>query len=300
MLEHAIRFIKRFVVFVPVLGIAYVSVFNIFPWFDQQLPLAVAVIITYLLGAYVLVPALIRVVRIFFPAKHQHLPLYCVTPDGFASDPLNIGLIGTRDEVRQAMKASGWYEADPHTLKNVVRTALSTVYGWSYPNAPMSSLFLFGRKQDLGFEIPIKDADAGSRHHVRFWATTYDESSDLNIHTIDWRHREEHVRNDQLLWVGASSRDIGVGFIRHNAQITHMIDPNTDAERELIVDQIISNKLGTLTHTLKLGEPYKLTNRVWRGYLQTDGLLKILELTSKTATATPNQGSSKRKTSKRQ
>ncbi|HEY1063954.1 MAG TPA: LssY C-terminal domain-containing protein [Candidatus Saccharimonadales bacterium] len=282
MLQTLIRAAKRFALLVPILVIAYLSIFNIFPLLNNQLPLVVALIITYLLGAYVLIPALIRLVRIVVPAKH--LPLYCVTPDGFASDPLNVGLIGTRQELIDAMTAAGWYEADRHTLKNSIRTALSTVYGWSYPTAPMSHLYLFGRMQDVGFQIPIKDAPAGSRHHVRFWATTYRDGEQLNVRSIDWQHREAHVRHDRLLWVGAASRDIGVAFIRHNAQVTHMIDPDTDSERELIVNQLRKAGLGTVKHSVKLGDPYKLTNRVWRGYLQTDGRMTVLELTPKTAT----------------
>ncbi len=47
-------------------------------------------------------PALIRLFRIIHPP--DHLPLYCVTPDGFASDPLNIGLISTRRQLIHAME----------------------------------------------------------------------------------------------------------------------------------------------------------------------------------------------------
>lgn len=284
MIAILIRVLKRFAVLVPGLIIAYLSVFNIFPWLNDHLPAVAAGIVTYLLGAYLLIPALIRLARIFFPPSH--LPLYCVTPDGFASDPLNIGLIGTREQLIEAMTRAGWYQADRHNLKNALREALSTVYGWSYPQAPMSHLYLFGRMQDLGFSIPIKNGQAGSRHHVRFWATSFDESRELHVQTIDWRHRREHVQDDRLLWVGAASRDIGVSFIRHNAQLTHMIDPDTDAERELIVHQLGDGGLATFDRQLKLGDPYKLTNRVWRGYLQTDGKMTVMHLTGqKTAPA---------------
>lgn len=281
MLQMFIRATKRLAILVPGLVVAYLSIFNIFPWLNNHVPVVAALIATYLLGAYVLIPALIRLVRIIIPTKH--LPLYCVTPDGFASDPLNIGLIGTRQQLIQAMAAAGWYEADKHTFRNAVREALSVVYGWWYPTAPMSHLYLFGRMQDVGFQIPIKDAPAGSRHHVRFWATTFRENGELNVRSIDWHHREAHVQHDRLLWVGAASLDAGVAFIRHNAQISHMIDPDTDQERELIVTQLQNAGLAVTKQSVKLGDPYKLTNRVWRGYLQTDGCMTIMELTPKTA-----------------
>lgn len=276
MLAAFIRFGKRFAVLIPGLVIAYFSVFDIFPWFKNHVPVVIAICITYLLGAYVLIPALIRIIRTFFPSNH--LPLYCVTPDGFASDPINIGLIGTQQELIEAMTKAGWFLADAHTFRHVLREVLSTVYGWYYPNAPMSHLYLFGRPQDLGFEIPIKDGAPGSRHHVRFWATTYKEGKRLNVRSINWHHRSQHLRDDRLLWVGAASRDIGVTFIKHNAQVSHMIDPDTDSERGLIVKHLCDAGLASQNQIIKLGDPYTLTNRVWRGYLQTDGQMHVLKL----------------------
>jgi hypothetical protein len=276
MIQYLIRLAKRFAVLLPGIAIAYLSVSHIFPYFDRRLPLGLAIFFTYILGAYVLVPAVIRLWRIFRPA--DHLPLYCVTPDGFASDPLNIGIIGTRRQLINAMEQAGWHVADPPRWRNLLREALSTVYGWHYPNAPVSNLYLFGRKQDIAFGIPIEGAAAGSRHHVRFWATTYGEKRPLSIHTIDWHHRREKLLGENLLWVGAASLDVGVNFIRHNLQLTHMIDPDTDQERELIVTQLRKQKLTERVKIIKLGEPYRLINRVIRGSLHTDGRMAVVTL----------------------
>lgn len=292
MLTIFIRFLKRFAVLVPGLIIAYLSIFNIFPWLNDHLPFVFAALITYVLAAYLLIPALIRLGRIFL--RTNHLPLYCVTPDGFASDPLNIGIIGTRSQIMRAMKAAGWYEADSLSWRTGLRTILSTLYGWDYPTAPMSSLYLFGRRQDLSFQIPITDGTAGSRHHVRFWATTFQEDKHLSVQSISWHHRAAHVRNDRLLWVGAASRDIGVTFIRHNAQLTHLVDPNTDSERELIVEQLQTANLASKHRTIKLGEPYNLRNlRGWYRHLKTDGQMTIMEITARKAKT--SRASSKRK-----
>lgn len=276
MIQYLIRLAKRFAVLLPGIGIVYLSVEHIFPYFDKRLPLGLAIFITYVLGAYVLVPAIIRLYRIVRPA--DHLPLYCVTPDGFASDPLNIGIIGTRRQLITGMEKAGWYVADPHSLRNTIREALSTVYGWHYPNAPVSSLYLFGRKQDIAFEIPVKGEVAGVRHHVRFWATTYENKRPLSFHTIQWQHRREKVYGDNLLWVGAASLDSGVNFIRHNLQLTHMIDPDTNKERELIIRQLRDRKLAQKVSIIKLGEPYRLINRVINGSLHTDGRMAVVSL----------------------
>lgn len=275
MIDYSWRLFKRFAVLIPGVAIAYLSVRNIFPYFDKRLPLGIAIFATYVLGAYVLIPALIRGFRILYPARH--LPLYCVTPDGFASDPVNVGIIGTKAELINAMEQAGWYKADPHSILHLPRHMLSILFGWSYPTAPVSSLFLFGRKQDIAFEIPI-EGEVGSRHHVRFWATTYSDKRRLTVRNIHWHHRRAIVKQDRLLWVGAASLDNGIGPIRHNLQITHMIHPDTNVERELIVKQLQTEGLVNRKQTIKLGSPYRLTNRVLRGYFHADGKMTVVWL----------------------
>jgi len=277
MLQYPIRLAKRFAVLLPGLIVAYFSVRTVLPFVEHKIGIndALSIVITYALAAYILVPALIRGWRILRPINH--VPVYCITPDGFASDPLNIGVIATRRQLIEAMEKAGWYVADPHTPRNIFRHIVSFVFGGEYANAPVSNLYLFGRKQDIAFEIPAGGSTA-NRHHVRFWATTFDAKSKVNIRTIHWHQRKAHVFGDNLLWVGAASLDVGINFIRHNLQITHMIDPDTNQERDLIVEQLLAQKLISKTETIKLRKPYRLVNRVWTGSLHTDGKMSIIWL----------------------
>jgi hypothetical protein len=275
MFKRLIRYIKRLAVFAPGIVIAYVSVEYTLPFFDRRLPIAFGITATYMLAAYVLIPSIIRLWRIIAPAKH--LPLYCITPDGFASDPLNIGLVSTRFGVIEAMQKAGWHMADPYTFQNCIKQVLSVVFGHEYLTGPMSSLYMFGRKQDLAFEIPV-NGSTRNRHHVRFWATTFSQGTPIVAKNIDWRHRKAHLQDDRLLWVGAASLDTGVRPIRHNWQITHMVHPDTNQERDLIVSGLNSKELIETTEKLKLGNPYKLINRTWRGELHTDGVMKVVKL----------------------
>jgi hypothetical protein len=54
-----------------------------------------------------------------------------------------------------------------------------------YPTAPFSTLYLFGRGQDIGFQKAI-DNSPRNRHHVRFWA-------------LGTRARRGHGRDGDLL-----------------------------------------------------------------------------------------------------
>lgn len=279
MLSYGWRYLKRFSILLPGIVIAWLSISRLFPYFERRLPVAVAVFITYVLVAYVFIPAAIRLLRILFPPSH--LPLYCVTPDGFASDPLNIAIVGTQHQLQQAMHDAGWYGADSHNSpKNVIRHVLSTLFKRSYLTAPISTLYLFGRKQDLAFQLPIDGGGSGNRHHVRFWATTYNDGEQLSVRSIYWHHRAAHVQGDNLLWVGAASLDNGLAPIRHNLQITHMIHPDTNLERELIAQQLSQAGSVKRTTSLRLRSPYKLINRAFRGSLQTDGKMTVVYLKS--------------------
>lgn len=277
-MQYIVRFGKRLAVLLPGLAIAIFSYYQIFPTLDRRLNGVVAFLITYILAAYVLIPALTRLVSIF--VRHKHLPVYSVTPDGYASDPVNVGIIGTRKQIVRAMRNAGWEVADDHSLANIWREVVSSLLRVPYPAAPMSNLYLLGRKQDIGFEIQISDR-WWHRHHVRFWATDYDREGQLTADSIHWIPRKnKRVANDdqqRYLWLGAASKDVGLALIKHNAQLTHMIHPDTDAERDLIVDHL---EIDGASHcaTLTLAKPYRLNNRAWSGYLQTDGKLKIVEL----------------------
>ncbi len=279
MIQYSIWWTKRFVVLLPGIVIAYLSVRDIFPYIHHRLHFGgLAILATYALAAYVLVPAVIRIIRIIRPPAH--LPLYCVTPDGFASDPLNVGIIANRLELIQVMEKAGWQSADRHSFKNVAKVIIYTVIGRPYPTAPVSNMYLFGRKQDMAFESSVEGNKAG-RHHVRFWATTYKDQAPLSVRAISWQHRRTHVQGDNLLWVGAASMDIGISLIRHNFQFTHMIDPDTNREREMIVAQLRQAGAVRKVESVRLSKAYRLLNRVWNGSLHSDGQMAIVHLRQK-------------------
>ena len=167
--------------------------------------------------AYLIVPALWS--RYFEHAK----PLPDVdrvthTSDGHPGDPVNIALQGSEQDVVRAMLAAGWYPADPITLASSLRIAVDSVLRRPDDTAPVSPLYLFGRKEDLAFEQPVAGGPR-HRHHVRFW-------------------RWDRLRDGQPVWFGAATYDERAGLSYTTGQVTHHIGPDVDAERNLIVDQL--------------------------------------------------------------
>ena len=76
------------------------------------------------------------------------------TAQGIPGDPINVGLVGAKADVLCAMHAAAWYPADPITFRSSVEIIGSVVLDRPYRDAPVSSLFYDGRREDLAFEKP--------------------------------------------------------------------------------------------------------------------------------------------------
>jgi hypothetical protein len=178
--------------------------------------LLLAALLLYLFIAYVVLPSAWRSYTKRHPALDD-APRITHTANGIHGDPVNLALLGSEQELQAGMLAAGWFPADPITLKSSLRIASGTVFHRAYDHAPVSNLFLFGRKQDLAFEQPVGN-DPRRRHHVRFW-------------------RSDKVDEDgRPLWFGAATFDTKVGLSHTTGQVTHHISPEVDKERNLVMD----------------------------------------------------------------
>lgn len=90
------------------------------------------------------------------------------TGDGLLGDPVNLALMGTGEQICGAMERAGWVKADPITAQSSWAMVASTLQRRSYPEAPVSPLFLFGKQQAFAYQQEV-DGNPKQRHHVRFW-----------------------------------------------------------------------------------------------------------------------------------
>jgi hypothetical protein len=176
--------------------------------------LAAGVLLAYLVVAYLVMPAIWKYYERRHPAL-EDIPGITHTAAGIPGDPLNVTLIGTKTEVMRIMLAASWHPADPLTLRSCLEIAEATVFKRAYDDAPVSSLYLFGRKEDLAFEQPV-GPDPRKRHHVRFWQT-------------DKGHED-----GRPIWIGSAVYDERVGLSRTTGQITHVTAADVDAERDYL------------------------------------------------------------------
>jgi hypothetical protein len=175
--------------------------------------MAVAVfLLVYLVIAYGVLPfGWLR-----YESHHPSLdsvPNITRTRDDIPGDPLNVALIGSETEVKKIFVKAGWYPADPLTMRSCLEIAEASVLRRPYDEAPVSNLYLYGRKEDLAFEFPVGD-DPRQRHHVRLWKSPVTDA------------------DGRPVWVGSATYDMRVGLSHTTGEVTHHIAPDIDVERD--------------------------------------------------------------------
>jgi hypothetical protein len=146
------------------------------------------------------------------------------TAQGIPGDPINVGLVGTKADVLCALHAATWYPADPITFRSSVEIVGSVILRRPYRDAPVSSLYYQGRREDLAFEKPVGDS-ADRRHHVRFWEVV------------------KQGQEGRPVWLGSATFDRGVGLSHLTGQVTHHIAPDIDSERDELTNDLKAAKV---------------------------------------------------------
>jgi hypothetical protein len=221
-----------------------------------------AYLVLWLFSAYLVLP---RVNRFL---SHLYLPNYFIgralTGDGLLGDPINLAILGTEKQLIAAMQDAGWQLADPISFMTSLKMTYSAIRGTPYPTAPVSSLFVFNKKQRLAFEKDL-DGNPRKRHHVRFW----------EMPSHGWL-----PGGFKADWIGAATFDEHVGLSLFTGQITHKIDANVDQERDFVVSSLHDAKI---KHSVTTIEHFTTSYHSRNGggdIIHTDGALPFIKLGS--------------------
>lgn len=233
-----LRWVKRGLVGSVGAFMVWLIVFEVFDRLEDRLPWAAALLATYFLSAYILLPAVIRIMSLII--RKGRIPRFTEARDGLEVDPVNIILLGPKMDLINAFEKIGWQKADKLTINSSIKMISRFLANKPYPKAPFSSLFLFGRKQDIGFQESIGNSPR-KRHHIRFWATNtekIDDPLDINF----WKNKQKIKHGEALIWIGAGSEDIGFGLTKLTYQLSHKVNPNIDLERKYILNKLKETK----------------------------------------------------------
>src|SRR5580704_1577032 len=172
-------------------------------------------------------------------------------------DMVNFVIIGPEKQVQSALDAANFHVADTSDKKAVLEAAMTTYESKDYLAMPMSTLYLFNRPQDFGYEQAEAIAMVASRHHFRLWKAPF-----------AW--------NGQTVWVGAGTHDIGFAKDKRNGNITHKIDPNVDGERENIGGSLQKGgKVKSMSYYLPSNPVQDAKNATGDGY-HSDGRILVV------------------------
>lgn len=214
----------------------------------------------WVLLAYLVLPRLHRILTAIY------VPDYFIgrtrTSDGLLGDPVNLAFLGDAAQIKSAMRAAQWTEADPVTLGSSWRIVMSTLSRRSYHEAPVSPLFLFGRQQDFAFQQEV-DGNPAKRHHVRFWRCP-----------DDWLLPGGY----RVDWLAAGTFDTAVGLSLFTLQITHRIDADIDIERDHIVATL---RAGVPEMTVRVIQDFSTGYHSRNGggdTIHTDGDLPVIDV----------------------
>lgn len=227
---------------------------------NRFLKVTAVFLIFWLVVAYVLAPWGWKMFAEGDPAIDDR-PRITQTGDRHPGDPLNVALIGTESQLQDIMKAASWYSAAALGLDSDLKIAVDTVLSRPDDSAPVSSLYLFGRKEDLAFEQPVGD-NPRHRHHVRLWKT------------------EEVDPHGQPTWIGSAVYDKRVGLSHTTGQITHVTAADVDQERDYLfkcleqTDQLAKRSVEEGFHQQRSGvngggDPWRTDGSLYIGVIQT-------------------------------
>jgi hypothetical protein len=174
-------------------------------------------------------------------------------------DMVNFAIVGAQKDVLAALDAANWHVADSNNEKAVLSALMETYENKDYLQMPMSTLYLFGRRQDFGYEMAEPIAMIASRHHLRIWKAPF-----------TWNGKE--------VWVGAGTHDIGFAKDKRNGSVTHKIDPAVDGERDNIGRSLQkANQVKSLSYYLPPNAVQEAKNATGDGY-RSDGRLLLIFL----------------------
>ncbi len=142
------------------------------------------------------------------------IPLRVVDAAGTAGDRSNFVILGSEQQVKQALADAGWVQVNRTVKDAAIGAALATFSRQAYTQLPMSELFVFGWPQNFGYAQGDPLVVVAARHHFRLWKAPFQADR-------------------QTVWVGAGTHDIGFDRDQRGG-ITHKIDPDVDKERDFI------------------------------------------------------------------
>ena len=184
---------------------------------------------------------------------------------GNEGGPTNLVLIGSRKEANTAFEKAGWTAAKDQDANSLWKTFEAVIKGKGYDAAPMSTLYMYGRPEDMAFEKMLNTFT--HRHHLRIWRAP------------------ATAPDGRQIWLVVADRDNG--FDVRPGVISHSVDPLVDLERAKVGADLGMTGLVAAEELVSVSHPARSGLTATGGKWESDGRLLVVDF--KPQSGTPAQ-----------
>jgi hypothetical protein len=185
------------------------------------------------------------------------IPERTLTVKGHEADVVNLEFIGSHDQLEQAFKGAGWVSSDEISSWNGIREYTAFAVSHIYVHSPMSKQYLEGNTSDFSLEKGLNSV--AKRDHLRVWSEP-----------VSW--------DQNAVWLGSSTRDIGIRWMLRDRNFAHRIESDIDVERERIVrDLTLAGCVESVYHAQRRAMRASMVNATGDKLL-TDAAVAVIRL----------------------
>lgn len=190
------------------------------------------------------------------------LPHYSQSMVGSKQDPINLIFIGEEKKIKIIFRKAGWHSAHPANPLFMLYAGLTGATRRKYTKGPFTPHFVNIGLQDMCFQKLTTKQNFSQRHHIRIWKSGV------------------VLQNNQRVWIAAASYDTHMKVQLTPPFIHHAIDPNLDAERDMITRELEDNGAVRLK-SVRMQDPIfasNMTENASGAKYFTDGRAVLVEL----------------------
>jgi hypothetical protein len=175
---------------------------------------------------------------------------------GNEGGPVNLVLIGNKEEISGAFEKAGWTAAKDQDANSLWQTFEAVIKGKGYDAAPMSTLYLYGRPEDMAFEKMLNTFT--HRHHLRVWKAP------------------AAAADGRPMWLVVADHDNG--FDVRPGVISHSVDPHVDLERAKVGADLGMTGLVAAEQLVSVSHPSKSGLTATGGKWESDGRILVVDM----------------------